>query len=42
MGGLLGRDSIMAHVASAMEGLALWAMTAVVTGKHEPWGASSY
>lgn len=37
-----GRDSLLAHILSAMAGLTLWAVTAVVTGKREPWDASLY
>ena len=37
-----GRDSLLAHVPSGMVGLALWTMTALVTGKGEPWDASTY
>jgi len=37
-----GRNSILAHVLSGMAGLALWGMTAAVTGQREPWDASSY
>jgi hypothetical protein len=36
------RDSLLAHVLSGMAGLALWTMTAVVTGKREPWDADTY
>ena len=37
-----GRDSLLAHVLSAMAGLALWAVTAEVTGKREPWDTGIY
>jgi hypothetical protein len=37
-----GRDSLLAHVLSAMAGLALWAVTAEVTGKGEPWDTGIY
>jgi hypothetical protein len=36
------RSSFLAHVLSGVAGLALWAMTAVVTGKREPWDANTY
>ena len=36
------RDSLLAHVLSGMAGLALWAVTAAVTGKREPWDAGTY
>jgi hypothetical protein len=36
------RDSLLAHVLSGMAGLALWAVTAAVTGKREPWDANTY
>ena len=36
------RESILAHVLSGMTGLALWTMTAIVTGKREPWDAETY
>ena len=36
------RDSLLAHVLSGMAGLALWAATATVTGKREPWDAGIY
>ena len=36
------RDSLLAHVLSGMAGLALWAATATVTGKREPWDAGTY
>ena len=36
------RSSFLAHVLSGVAGLALWAMTAGVTGKREPWDANTY
>ena len=36
------RESILAHVLSGMTGLALWTMTAIATGKREPWDAETY
>ena len=37
-----GRDSLMAHILSALAGLALWGVTAVMTGKREPWDTDVY
>ena len=37
-----GRNSVLPYILSALSGLGLWALTAVATGKHEPWDASSY
>ena len=37
-----GRDSFLAHVLSGMTGLTLWAITAAVSGKREPWDAGTY
>jgi hypothetical protein len=35
-------DSLLAHILSALAGLALWATTAAVTGKREPWDTDIY
>jgi hypothetical protein len=37
-----GRDSLLAHILSALAGLVLWGITAAVTGKREPWDADIY
>jgi hypothetical protein len=40
--GMRGRDSLLAHALSGMAGLTLWAVTAFLTGKREPWDADIY
>ena len=37
-----GRDTFLPYVLSACAGLVLWMSAAMVTGRHEPWDASSY
>jgi hypothetical protein len=37
-----GRDSLFAYALSALAGLALWTVTAILAGKREPWDAGSY
>jgi hypothetical protein len=37
-----GRDSLVAHILSIMAGLALWSITAIATGKREPWDTDIY
>jgi hypothetical protein len=37
-----GRNSVLPYFLSALAGLGLWALTAALTGKHEPWDAGSY
>jgi hypothetical protein len=37
-----GRDSLLAHILAGVAGLALWAITATVTGKREPWDTDIY
>ena len=37
-----GRDSLLAHILSALAGLALWSVTVALTGKREPWDTDTY
>lgn len=37
-----GRDSLLAHILAGVAGLALWTITAAVTGKREAWDTDIY